>query len=106
VTTGRRFPVPENEYGPFESEREALAARAAAVVQAAYDAHPNDRTAASRERLRLLTEACEAAGVDLGDYELRLFGWLSQWETGQCVALAGIIRRAAAAAGAERREGL
>jgi hypothetical protein len=85
-----------DEYGPFKNEREALATRAATLVQAAYDAHPDDRTAASRERLRLLTEACEAAGVALGDYDLRLFGWLSQWETGQCVALAGIIRRAAA----------
>jgi hypothetical protein len=95
-----------NEYGPFRNEREALATRAGAQVQFAYDAYPDDRNASSQARLRLLTGTCKDLGVDLGDYDLRLFDWLSQWETGQCVALAGIIRRAAGRAAEESEWGV
>ena len=83
----------QNEYGPFNSEREALDTRAAAVLKAAYDEHPGVG-AGNQERADLLTAACEAAGVVLGDYDLRLLRWLANWENGQCVSLAGIIRRA------------
>lgn len=81
------------EYGPFNSEQEALATRAAAVIKAAFDTHPGPG-ASEPECLKVMTDACEAAGVKLGSYDLSLLRWLARWETGQCVSLAGMIRRA------------
>lgn len=83
----------ENEYGPFENERQALATRAAAVIKAAFDARPGPG-ASEPECLKVMTDACEATGVELGAYDLGLLRWLAKWETGQAVALAGMIRRA------------
>lgn len=81
------------EYGPFGSESEALATRAAAVLRAASAANPGVG-AGDPARLKLLTGACEAAGVVLGDYDLRLLRWLSKYENTTCVRLAGMIHRA------------
>lgn len=90
------------EHGPFDSESDALATEAAAAVRAAQDL-PYGRTPAETgqwragvraARLKVITDACETAGIVLGDYDRRLVEWLADWETAQAVALAGIIRRA------------
>lgn len=93
-----------NEYGPFDTERQALATRAAAALRAAFDANPGVG-AGDPERLRLLTGACAAAGVELGDYDLRLLRWVAGWEDATCVQIAGMITRAYRAGLAARDEG-
>ncbi len=94
-----------NEYGPFDDEGQVLATRAAAALRAAFDAHPG-AGAGDPERLKLLTGACEAAGVDLGDYDIRLLRWLARYENTTCVQLAGMIHRAhQAGLAAQRPEG-
>ena len=82
-----------DEHGPFGTERDARATRAAASIRAAFDANPGVG-ATEPEALRLMTEACEACGVVLGDYDLSLLRWMARWETGQVVSLIGIIHRA------------
>jgi hypothetical protein len=82
------------DIGPFENEDQALATPEAARMRAAFDANPGPG-AGDAGRLKVITSACETAGVTLGAYELRFLQWISQWETAQAVALAGIIRRAA-----------
>lgn len=59
----------DNEYGPFASEREALATRAAALIRAAYDAKPGVG-ASVPEALKVMTDACAECGVDLGRMDL------------------------------------
>ena len=81
------------EYGPFETERDAVATRAAASIRAAYDAAPG-AGATFPAALKVMTDACEAAGVELGTYDLSPLRQMSYMEIGQCVSLAGIIRRA------------
>lgn len=77
--------------GPFATEREA------------------DRTARElggppREGWSILSEAqreaallaaCQSAGVELGDYDKRIIGWLSGWTDGICGVVAGLVLRAA-----------
>lgn len=50
----------------------------------------------------LILEACEAAGVELGDQDRSTIAWLGNWEPYQCQVIAGLIWRAAEAA---RKEG-
>jgi hypothetical protein len=42
-----------------------------------------------------LTDACEAAGVELGEYDRRVVAWMARFEPQSCQAVAEIIRRAA-----------
>ncbi len=44
----------------------------------------------------MLTDACAAAGVELGAYDRRILRWLAGWEPTTCAVVAGIIARAAA----------
>ena len=78
--------------GPFETEREAHASALAAI--------PTDsgRVILSRSQNRLLFErACEAAGVELGLFDLRILDWLANYEDSTCAVIAGLVARAAAA---------
>ncbi|HUY51679.1 MAG TPA: hypothetical protein VMV92_39245 [Streptosporangiaceae bacterium] len=83
--------------GPFETEREALDLPA---IRGIYDAmHASTRRGLGDELcLRLLEEACAAAGVELGGYDRRILAWLAGWEAQMCAVVAGIITRAAAGA--------
>lgn len=96
--------MPASEWGPFSCEREALATRAAAAIRAAYDAAPGTG-ATFPAALKVLTDACEAAGVELGAYDLSPLRQMSYMEIAQCAALAGIIRRAFEAGKAAALEG-
>lgn len=82
-----------SEHGPFESEREALATRAARDAIAAFDADPGAGKGQPRN-LKIMTDAIEAARVELTGYEQGLFRWLAGWELSSAVVLAGIIDRA------------
>jgi hypothetical protein len=70
--------------GPFETEREARAA-AAAATGGEYTTETN---------CRLLFGAIEAAGVTLGTYDRLIVAWLAGWERATCAVVAGPISRA------------
>jgi hypothetical protein len=94
-----------NEYGPFDTEREALATRAAAVIKAAFDDHPGVG-ASVPEALKVMTDACEAHGVALGKLDLSFLQGVAWRETSDCVSLAGMITRAYLAGLAARDAGV
>ena len=98
--------VNASEYGPFDSEREALATRSAALIRATFDANPGVG-ASVPECLRILTDACDAAGVALGNRDLGFLKGVAWGETADTVSLAGMITRAyqAGARRASRRGG-
>jgi hypothetical protein len=78
--------------GPYENERQAL--------DDVRDVYEEARTSTERwtmQRLstQRLTDACDAAGVELGAYDLATIIWLAGFEPQQAQAFAEIIRRAA-----------
>jgi hypothetical protein len=83
----------DNEYGPFDTERQALATRAAAKIRAAFDANPGVG-ASVPESLKVMTDACDAHGVDLGKLDLSFLRGVAWGETFYSVSLAGMITRA------------
>jgi hypothetical protein len=89
--------------GPFETEREA---RELPAVRAIYDAmHASRRRGVMGERgYRLLDEACQAAGVQVGAYDHRILVWLAGFEPETCAVVAGLISRAHAAGRAAAAE--
>jgi hypothetical protein len=79
--------------GPFETERQALGTPAVRAVYTAFEAAPGlGRMQAPN--LAMLRAACEAAGVELGAYDLRILAWLAGWEPQICAVIAGLITRA------------
>jgi hypothetical protein len=44
-----------------------------------------------------LTEACQCAGVTLGDYDARILAWLANYEPETCAVITGLIIRACTA---------
>lgn len=78
--------------GPFATE--AAASAAARALGGPPD--PGRSILSGDQRLRMLTAACETAGVELGAYDARFLSWLSGWEDGFCGVVAGIVTRAAA----------
>lgn len=77
---GRVAPRLDLTVGPFESEAQAR------NVPAVRDAYAAARASDARGVLaehgaRMITEACEAAGVELGAYDKRI-GWLAGFEGG------------------------
>jgi hypothetical protein len=79
--------------GPFQAYREASESPAARAVYEAFRGDPGTGKMAG-PNLRMLTEACEAAGVELGDYDRRILTWLADNEPETCAVIAGIISRA------------
>ena len=79
--------------GPLNSESEARALPAVRAVWEAFDKNPGVGKMAPHNR-RMLAEACEAAGVELGAYDAKILDWLSQWEPQTCAVIAGLIGRA------------
>lgn len=49
---------------------------------------------ARQQALAALVAECEAAGVELGIYDRRILGWLSEWEPETVQVVLGLIRRA------------
>lgn len=90
--------------GPYETERQA---RAEKFPREAYARHrvgrdaPTDANAAA---LAHLVAACEAAGVELGAYDLRILRWLAGWEPETVQVVMGLVGRAHAAGLARVRE--
>lgn len=77
--------------GPFQSERQALAA--VRDISAAFDADPGPG------KMRpliyaMLTQACDQAGVELGEFDKSVLAGLANHEAPRMVSVAGIITRA------------
>ena len=64
--------------GPYETERQALD-----DVREIYEAARGSRARGTMQRLstQRLTDACKAAGVELGEYDLHTVRWLSRVRT-------------------------
>jgi hypothetical protein len=75
--------------GPYQTERQA-----AGAARGIYAAAPGVPLTAGNHQM--LTRACAAAGVELGDWDRRILAWLAGWEPSTCAVIAGIIGRAAA----------
>jgi hypothetical protein len=73
--------------GPFGTEAQARAA-----AQAAAD--PGLLPIMAVQNRRLLSRACEAAGVAMGRHDDRIVEWLSIWEPSTVVVIAGWVSRA------------
>lgn len=89
--------------GPFGTEAEA----AAAARALAGPPDPGRPILSPEQRLRMLTKACEEAGVTLGAYDTRFVAWLSGWGDGFSGVFAGIVDQAHTAGmeQAQREEG-
>ena len=76
---------------PLETEAQA---RELPAVRAIYDAMHERLGVADEMCARLITDACGAAGVELGAYDRRIVPWLAGWEPQTCAVVAGLITRA------------
>jgi hypothetical protein len=79
--------------GPYQTEAQARETDAVQQIHAAFRADPGMGRMAPHI-LRLLTEACSAAGVELGAFDRRVLTWLANWEPESAAAIAGMITRA------------
>lgn len=89
-------PEAEHTWPPLETEKQARGLPEVRAAWAAFDANPGAGRMAPH-LARMLTDACEAAGVTLGAYDQRIVTWLGGWEPATCAVFAGLIRRAYAA---------
>lgn len=91
-------------FGPYENEREALAAPMPREVRALHDAgmvrSGDPARLGAGTALHHLEAACIESGVVLGAYDRRVLAWLADGETSTTQVVIGLIRRAHAAAGA------
>jgi hypothetical protein len=84
---------------PYETEREA-----AAAARHIYDLEAG--TGAWRDgSLRLMEDACRAAGVQVGAFDYKILVWLAGYEPSTCAVIAGLITRAHAGAPTEAQRG-
>lgn len=81
------------EHGPFQTEADASRTSAVRAIHAAFDADPGAGKMCPLN-YRMLLDACDAAGVVLGDFDRGVLAWLANWEPQTCAVIAGIIRRA------------
>lgn len=81
--------------GPYETERQVSETPAVRAVYAEFDADPGPGRMAA-PNARMITSACDAAGVLLGAFDRRIVAWLAGWEPQTCAVIAGMIGRAAA----------
>jgi hypothetical protein len=89
--------------GPFETELDAIRHPAVQAIYAAMRASTR-RGVMAEEGRRMLAEACEAAGVELGAYDHRIILWLAGFEPAACAVVAGLIARASRRGAAAGRE--
>jgi hypothetical protein len=80
--------------GPFDTDAQVRALAAVRAVFEAFDADPGAGRMAPH-CLRLLEDACAAAGVTLGAYDRGILRWLAGWGPETCAVVAGLITRAA-----------
>jgi len=80
--------------GPFETEAEVRALPAVRAVYDAFRAGPGVRKMAPHNA-RMITDACDDAGVTLGAYDRRIVEWLAGFEPETCAVITGLISRAA-----------
>jgi hypothetical protein len=80
--------------GPFDTERQARDLPEVQAVYAAFDADSGAGKMAPHTR-RLLVQALEAAGVELGAFDERIAAWLAGWEPHTVAVIASWITRAA-----------
>jgi hypothetical protein len=85
---------PHHASGPFETEYEARAS-----VQHILSSPTEAMTDGN---LRLLEDACRAAGAELGKWDHRIVVWLAGWEPSAVAVIAGLITRAHESGTAER----
>lgn len=90
------------EHGPYGTEQEASATAAVRQARAAWDAL-TERALSDRQpvagkhvpiHLKIMTDACQAAGVELGAFDKRTLEWLANYEDTTCQVIAGMVRRA------------
>ena len=81
--------------GPYQSEDDAIRDPA---VQAIFEGMRRSPQAARMQdgSSRLIFTACALAGVELGDYDVRIIRWASGFEPQSAAVIAGLITRAAA----------
>jgi len=72
--------------GPYGTEQEAIAASGVPGWE---------RAEYTTRNLARITGAVEAAGVELGSYDLRILTWLAGWEPQAVEVIAAVIERAA-----------
>src|SRR5690349_1377288 len=80
---------------PLETQRQALDLPVVQAIYAAMRIRP--RGGADEMCARLITAACDGAGIELGGYDRRIIAWLAGWEPQICAVVAGLIARAAVA---------
>lgn len=80
--------------GPFETERQASQTPAVRAVYAEFRADPGPGRM-DAPNARMITAACDAAGVELGAYDRRIIAWLAGFEPQTCAVVAGMVTRAA-----------
>jgi hypothetical protein len=80
--------------GPFETEDEARADPRVRAVYAAMQASTEFRM--QDGAARIITSACEQAGVQLGAYEARIVRWVAGFEPQSALVIAALVERAAA----------
>lgn len=73
--------------GPFETEAQARAAARHITSQ------PPDTGAWQAGSHRMLCEALDAAGAELGAYDHAIVTWLAGWEPRTVAVIAGLITR-------------
>jgi hypothetical protein len=85
--------LPPSLAGPFDTEAQARALPAVQAVYAAARESPR-RGVLGEGNHRLLCEALDAAGVDLGGYDHTIALWLAGWEPQTVAVIAGWVGRA------------
>ncbi len=79
--------------GPSETEQQVRELAAVRAVYVAFDRDPGPGKMTPHCH-RILSEACEAAGVKAGAYDHRILLWLAGWGPETCAVIAGLISRA------------
>ena len=86
--------------GPYATEadaaREELPRQVAALHAAGVVRSGDPDRIVHDTQLRAMHEACERAGLRLGDYDRRILRWLARWEPTTVQVIIGLILRAAA----------
>jgi hypothetical protein len=77
-----------SDVGPYETEGQAVE-----VCRDAYG-HPHTPGHMGMVNRARLAEACDAAGVELGAYDMRVLDWVTRWEPEVVAVVAGVILRA------------
>lgn len=90
------------EHGPFNSEEDAAATAGVRQARAAWKALA-DRALSERQpvagrhvpiHLKIMTDACAAAGVEMGAFGKRTLEWIANYEDTKCAVIADLIDRA------------